>query len=140
MSVKFKWYEITEAMYSDALNVLPPMLWTPSRGFLVMEPVTDRKCTLSGKYVCTFSAFLLVNGKYYGGPDLTRQEFIMLNPPEAVKDAVPLPSLHDAFDVVCSLAVGNLAPREMLDERMKQRVSLSMIDNHYQHELKAGGK
>jgi hypothetical protein len=40
--------ECSEARYDEMLNILPPRLWL-AYGYLVGEPVTHRKCTVTGE-------------------------------------------------------------------------------------------
>ncbi len=68
------WRECSEERYDEMLGVLPPALWI-AKGFLVGEPMTHRRCTVTGDIRATYSAFISHAGRYYSGPDLTAPEF-----------------------------------------------------------------
>ena len=56
--------ETTEEKYDYGLNVLPPeMLEGPD--FLVGEPVTHRRCTVSGLTAPTFEGYIIRGGKFF---------------------------------------------------------------------------
>lgn len=70
-----KWKEITEERYMEALEVLPPAVWL-SKGFLLGEPETHRKCHVCGAYCPAFAPFISHGGKFYEGlQNMTPLEF-----------------------------------------------------------------
>jgi hypothetical protein len=65
---------IDEERYDYMLGILPPALWL-AKGFLVGEPATHRKCTVTGKVLPTYAAFFFAFRRYYEGDDMTIPEF-----------------------------------------------------------------
>jgi hypothetical protein len=56
---------VTAERYDEFLNILPPALWEPSKGFIVGEPYTHRQCEVSGQFRAAYSAFVRMDGKFY---------------------------------------------------------------------------
>jgi hypothetical protein len=72
------WKEISEEQYMEALEVLPPAVWL-SKGFLLGEPETHRRCNVSGTFAPAFNAFVTHYGKFYAGASMTPLEFWALD-------------------------------------------------------------
>ena len=70
-----KFVETTEEKYDYGLNVLPPeMMAGPD--FLVGEPVTHRRCEVSGNIAPTFEGYIVRGNKFYVTEgSVTRKEF-----------------------------------------------------------------
>ena len=77
--------ECSAERYDEMLGVLPPALWL-GKGFLVGEPSTHRRCTITKKILPTYSAFFFAYRRYYEGDDMTIPEFKAFD----IKD-LPLP-------------------------------------------------
>lgn len=70
-----KFIETTEEKYAYGLEVLPPeMIAGPD--FLVGEPVTHRRCAVSGNIAPTFEGYIIRDGKFWVTDEpVTRNEF-----------------------------------------------------------------
>lgn len=68
----------TQKIYDDALGALPPEVYG-THGFLLGEPITHRRCRISGEYAPTFEAHCLIRGQFYVSADsVTVKEFEQL--------------------------------------------------------------
>ncbi len=77
--------ECSAERYDEMLSILPPALWLGNR-FLVGEPASHRRCTITKKTVPVYSAFFFAFGKYYESDPMSIAEF------RAFKDNdLPLP-------------------------------------------------
>jgi hypothetical protein len=56
------------------LSILPPALWLANR-FLVGEPASHRKCTITKKVMPTYAAFFFAFGRYFECDPMTTAEF-----------------------------------------------------------------
>ena len=68
------WKEVSEARYDEMLGCLPPALWL-AKGFLVGEPFDHRQCKVTDLCKPTYAAFIRHDSKFYGGPNMTADEF-----------------------------------------------------------------
>lgn len=68
------WKEVDEARYNEMLGMMWPALWL-DKGFLVGEPFDHRNCTVIGRTLPTYAAFIHHNEKFFEGPNLTVPEF-----------------------------------------------------------------
>jgi hypothetical protein len=66
--------EITQKRYLEALEILPPILWT-SYGFLQGEAHDHRKCRVTGQTAPTFAAFFTFYRKFFEADPMTMAEF-----------------------------------------------------------------
>ena len=66
--------ECSAERYDEMLSVLPPALWLANR-FLVGEPASHRRCTITKKTMATYSAFFFAYGRYYESDPMTVPEF-----------------------------------------------------------------
>lgn len=74
------WQECSAEQYDEMLGCLPPALMT-GLGFLVGEPSSHRRCTVTGDVRADYQAFARVAGRYYGATQcLTMPEFKALQP------------------------------------------------------------
>lgn len=79
------WEEVSAERYDEMLGVLPPEIMT-GLGFLVGEPSTHRRCTISGNVAPDFQAFARVAGRYYGARQcMTIAEFKRATPGRVVE-------------------------------------------------------
>jgi hypothetical protein len=60
--------------YNEMLELLPPALWLANR-FLVGEPASHRRCTITKKVMPTYSAFFFAYRRYYESDPMTIPEF-----------------------------------------------------------------
>lgn len=79
------WKRCTAERYEEMLGVLPPRTMT-GLGFLVGEPSSHRRCTVSGQVLPDWAAFVQLGGNYYEGPCLTLPEWRNLDA-DAIKGA-----------------------------------------------------
>ena len=62
----FTWKEVDEERYWEMLEILPPIDWEMSRGFMVGEAWDHKRCSVTGAIDATaFGAFARKDGKYY---------------------------------------------------------------------------
>lgn len=66
--------EVSEERYDEMLGILPPALHL-GYGFLVGEPSSHRRCTVTGQIAPDFAAFFSHKGKFYESDPLTFAEF-----------------------------------------------------------------
>ena len=69
------WKQVDEKRYDEMLNALPPYCFT-HQGFLVGEPMRDKKCGVTGKLIAAYTAFCYHNMRFYEADDpMTPPEF-----------------------------------------------------------------
>ncbi len=72
------WREVSEADYFDKLEIMPPA-HHDHRGFLCGEAYDYRICTVKGTLCAEYPAYVRIGDTFYGGRNLTLNEFRRLD-------------------------------------------------------------